>query len=57
MLTPEGLREWCRGKIAHFKIPRHVRFVDAMPLTATGKPQKFRMQEAMMAELGIKAGG
>jgi fatty-acyl-CoA synthase len=57
MLTPEGLREWCRGKIAHFKIPRHVRFVDAMPLTATGKPQKFRMQDAMMAELGIKAGG
>ena len=56
-LTPEGLREWCRGKIAHYKIPRHVRFVDAMPLTATGKPQKFRMQEAMMAELGIKAGG
>ena len=56
-LTPEGLREWCRGKIAHFKIPRHVRFVAAMPLTATGKPQKFRMQEAMMAELGIKAGG
>jgi fatty-acyl-CoA synthase len=55
-LGAEELRDWCRGKIAHFKIPRHVRFVAEMPLTATGKPQKFRMQEAMMAELGIRAG-
>jgi acyl-CoA synthetase (AMP-forming)/AMP-acid ligase II len=37
------------GKIAGYKIPRHIRFVDAFPLTATGKPQKFRMREAMMA--------
>ena len=55
-LGAEELRDWCRGKIAHFKIPRHVRFVAEMPLTATGKPQKFRMQEAMMAELGIRSG-
>ena len=40
-LTEEGLREFCRGRIAHFKVPRHVRFVSEMPVTATGKPQKF----------------
>jgi fatty-acyl-CoA synthase len=44
---------WCRGKIAGYKVPRHIRFVDDMPLTATGKPQKFRMREAMMAEMGL----
>ncbi len=52
-LTAEGLREWCKGRIAHYKIPRHVRLVSEFPLTATGKPQKFRMQEAMIAELGL----
>jgi len=52
-LTGESLREWCRGKIAHYKIPRHVRLVSEFPLTATGKAQKFKMQEAMMAELGL----
>ncbi len=52
-LTGEALREWCRGKIAHYKIPRHVRIVDEFPLTATGKAQKFKMQEAMIAELGL----
>jgi len=51
-MTEEGLREYCRERIAHYKVPRYVRFVDAMPLTATGKPQKFRMREKMEAELG-----
>jgi fatty-acyl-CoA synthase len=49
----EALRAWARGKIAGYKIPRHIRFVAEFPLTATGKPQKFRMREAMMAEMGI----
>ena len=52
-LTEETLREFCRGRIAHYKVPRHVRFVTEMPLTATGKPQKFRMRERMMEELGV----
>lgn len=52
-LAPEELREWCRGKIAHYKIPRYVRMVEEFPLTATGKAQKFRMQEAMAEELGL----
>jgi fatty-acyl-CoA synthase len=50
-LAPEELREWCRGKIAHYKIPRYVKVVEEFPLTATGKAQKFRMQETMAAEL------
>ena len=54
-LTEEALREFCRGRIAHYKVPRHVRFVTEMPLTATGKPQKFKMRERMIEELGLAA--
>ena len=53
-LTEEALREFCRGRIAHYKVPRHVRFVSEMPVTATGKPQKFRMRERMIEELGLR---
>ncbi len=49
----EELREFCRGKIAHFKIPRYVRFVDEFPMTVTGKVQKFVMREQSIAELGL----
>ena len=52
VMDAEGVRDWCKGQITHFKIPRHIRFVPEMPLTATGKPQKFRMREQMIAELG-----
>ena len=48
-LTPEAVRAYCEGRIAHFKVPRHIRLVSAFPMTATGKPQKFRMRDAMMA--------
>ena len=51
-LSEEDLREFCRGRIAHYKVPRHVRFVSEMPVTATGKPQKFRMRERMIEALG-----
>lgn len=44
--TPEQIRELCKGKIATFKIPRYVRFVDSFPTTASGKVQYFRMREA-----------
>ena len=47
------LVEFCRGRIAHYKVPRHVRLVDAFPMTATGKPQKFSMREAMVRELEL----
>jgi fatty-acyl-CoA synthase len=47
----EAIREFCRGQIAHFKIPRHLRFVGEFPMTVTGKVQKFAMRDQMMAEL------
>jgi fatty-acyl-CoA synthase len=51
----EELREWCRGKIAGFKIPRYWRFVEEFPMTVTGKVQKFKMREVSVAELGLEA--
>ena len=48
--TRKGCREFCGGRIARYKIPRYVRFVDAFPLTVTGKVQKFRMREQEIAE-------
>jgi fatty-acyl-CoA synthase len=51
----EEIRAFCRGQIAHYKIPRYVRFVDAFPMTVTGKVQKFMMREAMVKELGLRA--
>jgi len=50
--TSEEIAQFCQGQIAHFKVPRHIRFVPEFPITATGKPQKFLMREAMMRELG-----
>jgi fatty-acyl-CoA synthase len=52
-MEAEAVRDFCRGQIAHYKIPRHVRFVEAFPTTVTGKVQKFAMREAMIAELGL----
>ena len=51
-LSAEELRAFCQGQIAHFKIPRHFRVVDALPMTITGKPQKFAMRDLMVEELG-----
>jgi fatty-acyl-CoA synthase len=53
-LTEAQVRDFCKGEIAHYKVPRYVRFVEQFPLTATGKPQKFEMRSAMMALLGLK---
>jgi fatty-acyl-CoA synthase len=52
-LGEERLKEFCRGKIARFKIPRYVRFVDAFPMTVTGKVQKFKMRELEIEERGL----
>ncbi len=49
----EEIRAFCRGQIAHYKIPRYVKFVDAFPMTVTGKVQKFLMRETTIAELGL----
>ena len=53
-LTAEDVRDFCRDQIAHYKIPRHIRFVDEFPMTVTGKMQKFIMRDRMTAELGVK---
>jgi fatty-acyl-CoA synthase len=50
----EDIREFCRGQIAHYKIPRHIRFVDAFPMTITGKVQKYLMRQTTTAELGLQ---
>lgn len=53
--TEEDIRSFCQGQITHFKIPRHIRFVDEYPMTVTGKIQKFKMSEAMAEELSSAA--
>jgi fatty-acyl-CoA synthase len=52
-MTEEDIREFCQGQIAHYKIPRYVRFVDDMPLTVTGKVQKFVMREEMIRSMSL----
>ena len=52
-VSGEELAAWCRGKIASYKIPRHLKFVDAFPMTVTGKIQKFKMRETAIEELGL----
>jgi fatty-acyl-CoA synthase len=52
--SKEEIVAFCQGQIAHYKVPRHVRFVTEFPVTATGKPQKFVMRETMVRELGLK---
>ncbi len=52
-LTAEEVRDFCRGNIAHYKIPRFVRFVDDFPMTVTGKVQKFVMRQKMIEELAL----
>jgi fatty-acyl-CoA synthase len=52
--TEEEIREHCRGKIAHFKIPQYFRFVEAFPMTVTGKIQKFKMRELEIKERGLE---
>jgi fatty-acyl-CoA synthase len=52
-LDEDELKEFCHGRIARFKIPQYIRFVDSFPMTVTGKVQKFRMREVEMGERGL----
>jgi fatty-acyl-CoA synthase len=54
-LDAEQVREYCRGKIAHYKVPRYIRFTADFPMTVTGKVQKFKMRETSIFELGLEA--
>ena len=51
--TGDEVQDFCKGQIAHYKIPRYIKFVDACPMTVTGKVQKFMMREQMVKELGL----
>ncbi len=53
-VTAEEIQGFCRGQIAHYKIPRYIRFVEDFPMTVTGKVQKFVMREQTIRELGLK---
>ena len=51
--TGEDIKEFCRGSIAHYKVPRYIKFTDSFPMTITGKIQKFKMREQSIEELGL----
>ena len=51
--TAEEIRAFCQGQIAHYKVPRYVKFVDGFAMTVTGKIQKFLMRQQMIEELGL----
>jgi len=53
-LSEEAVKEFCRGQIAHFKVPRYIRFGEDFPMTVTGKVQKFKMREISIEELGLE---
>jgi fatty-acyl-CoA synthase len=53
----ESIKAFCRGRIAHYKIPRYVKFAAELPMTVTGKVQKFKMREVSTEELGLTAAG
>jgi fatty-acyl-CoA synthase len=56
-LTEDEVKAYCKGQIAHFKIPRYVKFVDSFPMTVTGKVQKFKMRDEATEELGLHEAG
>ena len=53
-LTEDEVRDFCRGQIAHYKIPRYVTFVSEFPMTVTGKIQKYRLRELAIGEFGLE---
>ena len=55
VMTEQEVKDYCKGKIAHFKIPKYVMFVDDFPMSVTGKIQKFRMREDSIRTLGLEA--
>jgi len=55
-LVPDDLRDFCRGQIAHYKIPRYVQLVDSLPRTGSGKVQKYRLRERGIADYGLEEG-
>jgi fatty-acyl-CoA synthase len=54
-LTAEALREFCTGKLAHYKIPKYVKVVGEFPMTVTGKIRKVEMRQVSVEELGLQS--
>ena len=54
-LTEDDVKAFCKGKIAHFKIPRYISFVNDFPMTVTGKIRKAEMREKSIADLGLQS--
>lgn len=52
--TEDDIRDYCKQKLAHYKVPRHIRFVSEFPQTVTGKIRKFKIREIMIDELGLE---
>jgi fatty-acyl-CoA synthase len=52
-LSADEIRDFCKGQIAHYKVPKYIEFVTAFPMTVTGKIQKFKIREAMKSQLGL----
>ena len=52
-VTADEIRDFCKGQIAHYKVPRYIQFVTAFPMTVTGKIQKFKIRDEMKAQLGL----
>ena len=53
-LVEDEVREFCKGQIAHYKVPRYIRFVQAFPMTVTGKIQKFKIRDEMIELLDLR---
>ena len=53
-ITEDEIREFCKGQIAHYKVPRYIRFVTSFPMTVTGKIQKYLIRDQMKDELGLE---
>ena len=53
--TEQEIRGFCKGQLAHFKVPKYIWFVDEFPTTVTGKLQKFRMREIAIEKLRLAA--
>ena len=54
-LDEDDLKAFCKGKIAHFKVPQYVKFVSEFPMTVTGKVRKVEMRETSITELGLES--
>ena len=52
-VTADEIRDFCKGQIAHYKVPKYIQFVDAFPMTVTGKIQKFKIRDEMKIQLGL----